>query len=141
MKQLFLLLLVTLSLTAKSQTIIGQWETYDDKTNVKKALIEIYKTDDMYFAKIVEKYIGEKNSVCKECEGDKKDKPMIGLVIIEDIKKDGKEYNDGTILDPESGDVYSCYLKLVDDNKLKVRGYMGVALLGRTQYWIRKNKI
>ncbi|MFB9052647.1 DUF2147 domain-containing protein [Formosa undariae] len=138
MKHLFFLVLISLSFTVKGQSIIGQWETYDDKTNEKKALIEIYKTDDVYFAKIVNKYIGEKNSVCTACEGDKKDKPMIGLVIIEDIKKDGKEYNDGTILDPESGDVYSCYLKLVDDNKLKVRGYMGVALLGRTQYWIRK---
>ncbi|CDF78762.1 conserved hypothetical protein (DUF2147) [Formosa agariphila KMM 3901] len=138
MKQLFLLLLVTLSFTVKGQSIIGQWETYDDKTNEKKALIEIEKTNDIYTAKIIKKYIGEENSVCEKCEGDKKNKPIIGLVIIEGIKKDGKEYNDGTILDPESGDVYSCYLKLVDDNKLKVRGYMGVALLGRTQYWIRK---
>ncbi|MHA7944763.1 DUF2147 domain-containing protein [Formosa sp. 3Alg 14/1] len=138
MKHLFILVFMSLSFSATSQSIIGQWETYDDKTNEKKALIEIYKNDGAYFAKIVNKYIGEKDSVCTACEGDKKDKPMIGLVIIEDIKKDGKEYNDGTILDPESGDVYSCYLKLVDDNKLKVRGYMGVALLGRTQYWIRK---
>jgi len=138
MKQLFLLVLVTLSFTAQGQSIIGQWETYDDKTNEKKALIEIKKTNDIYTAKIIKKYIGEENSVCEKCEGDKKDQPIIGLVIIEDIKKDGNEYNDGTILDPESGDVYSCYLKLVNNNKLKVRGYMGVALLGRTQYWIRK---
>ncbi|WP_299779122.1 DUF2147 domain-containing protein [uncultured Formosa sp.] len=138
MKHLFFLLLITLSITATGQTIIGQWETYDDKTNEKKALIEISKTNDIYSAKIIDKYIGEKNSVCTACEGDKKNQPMIGLVIIEDIKKDDDEYSDGTILDPESGDVYSCYLKLVNNNKLKVRGFLGVSLFGRTQYWLRK---
>ncbi|MDW5288942.1 DUF2147 domain-containing protein [Formosa sp. PL04] len=138
MKNLFLLLILTFCISANAQSILGQWDSYDDKTKKKKALIEIYKTNDIYYAKIVSKYIGEKDSTCEKCEGAKKDKPIVGLVIIEDLKKDGKEYNDGTILDPENGEVYSCYLKLVDDNKLKVRGYMGVALLGRTQYWIRK---
>ncbi|WP_066223400.1 DUF2147 domain-containing protein [Formosa haliotis] len=138
MKYLFLLVVLMLSLSVNAQSILGTWETYDDKTNEKKALIEIYQTGDAYFAKIVDKYIGDKNSVCEKCEGDKKNKPIIGLVIIENLKKDGKEYNGGSILDPESGDEYSCYVKLVDNNKLKVRGFLGMALLGRTQYWLRK---
>ncbi|QDO94560.1 DUF2147 domain-containing protein [Formosa sediminum] len=138
MKQLCALLLITISITTNAQSIIGQWETYDDKTNEKKALIEISKTNDTYSAKIIDKYVGDMDSVCEKCEGDKKNKPIIGLVIIEDIKKDDDEYNDGTILDPESGDVYSCYLKLVNTDKLKVRGFLGVSLFGRTQYWLRK---
>ena len=138
MKHLFLFFLISMSITVSAQNIVGQWETYDDKTNEKKALIEISKTNDVYSAKIIDKFVGDKDSVCEKCEGEKKNHPMIGLVIIEDIKKDGDEYSDGTILDPESGDVYSCYLKLVNANKLKVRGFLGVSLFGRTQYWIRK---
>lgn len=138
MKHLFLFLCITLSITATGQSIIGQWETYDDKTNEKKALIEISKTNAIYSAKIIDKYIGNEGSVCDKCEGKKKNHPIIGLVIIENLKKDDDEYSDGTILDPESGDVYSCYLKLENANKLKVRGFLGVSLFGRTQYWIRK---
>ena len=99
MKNLFLLLLMTLSITVSGQSIIGQWETYDDKT---------------------------------------KDNPIRGLVIIENIKKIDKKFDGGTILDPESGETYSCYLELINKNKLKVRGFLGFSIFGRTQYWIRK---
>lgn len=138
MKYLFLLAIILLSITAAGQTIIGQWETYDDKTKEKKAVIEIYKTNNIYFAKIVESFVGEKDAICETCKGTKKDKPIIGLVIIENIKKDGGEFNGGNILDPENGETYKCYLKLINTNKLKVRGFLGFSLFGRTQYWRRK---
>ena len=138
MKYLYLLFIVTLSSTTNGQTIIGQWETYDDKTNEKKAVIEVYQTNNLYFAKTVKSFIGEKNAICETCKGTKKDTPIIGLVIIENIKKDGNEFNGGSILDPENGKAYKCYLKLINTNKLKVRGYLGFSLFGRTQYWIRK---
>jgi uncharacterized protein (DUF2147 family) len=130
------LLLFCLQVTA--QDIVGQWETYDDKTDEKKAVIEIYKEHDVYFGKIIEKFTGPKNATCDKCEGSKKNTPIIGLVIIENIKKEGDSFEGGTILDPESGDTYKCYLKLINANKLKVRGYLGVSLFGRTQYWRRK---
>lgn len=133
-----MLFIVTLSSTTNGQTIIGQWETYDDITNEKKAVIEVYQTNNLYFAKIVKSFIGEKNAICETCKGTKKDTPIIGLVIIENIKKDGNEFNGGSILDPENGKTYKCYLKLINTNKLKVRGYLGFSLFGRTQYWIRK---
>jgi uncharacterized protein (DUF2147 family) len=129
---------MTLSLTANGQTIVGLWETFDDKTKEKKAVIEVYKTNNRYFAKIVENYVSEENAICDTCKGTKKGQPIIGLVIIENIKKDGDEFNGGTILDPENGKTYKCYLELIDNNKLKVRGYLGFSLFGRTQYWIRK---
>ncbi len=138
MKLLFTLLITSLTLVTNGQSIVGQWETFDDQTNEKKAIIEIYKTNDSYFAKIVESYGSEKNAVCDNCKGVKKGQPIIGLVIIEDLKKDDSEFNGGTILDPENGKTYKCYLELVNDKKLKVRGYLGVSLFGRTQYWIRK---
>lgn len=138
MKYLCTLFIMALSFATYGQSIIGQWETYDDKTKEKKAIIDIYKTDNLYFAKIIENYVSDKNAICETCKGKRKGEPINGLVIIENIKNDGDEYNGGTILDPENGKLYKCYLKLMNSNKLKVRGYIGFSLLGRTQYWIRK---
>ncbi|MFS4492215.1 DUF2147 domain-containing protein [Maribacter sp. 2308TA10-17] len=138
MKYLYIIFIATLSLTTNGQGILGQWETYDDETNQKKALIEIYQTNDKYFAKIVESYVKGTSGICEKCEGAKKDQPISGLVIIEDLQKDDDEFNGGTILDPENGKTYKCYLQLEETNKLKVRGYLGFSLLGRTQYWRRK---
>lgn len=138
MRHLCLLLLMTLSFLAHGQSIIGQWETFDDETKEKKAVIEIYQKDKLYFAKILDSYVGEKNAICETCRGAQKGQPVIGLVIIENIKKDGDEFNNGTITDPENGKTYKCYLELINNNKLKVRGYLGFSVFGRTQYWRRK---
>lgn len=140
MKYFFLtltLLLATLTLSA--QSITGQWETYDDKTNEKKGLIEIFEENGKYTAKVMKAYTGPPNATCRYCKGKKKDQPIIGMQIIEGLEKNGDTYEGGTILDPESGKVYKCYLELEETDKLKVRGYIGFALLGRTQYWRRKN--
>jgi uncharacterized protein (DUF2147 family) len=137
-KQLLWILITALSLTANGQTIIGKWETFDDKTNEKKGIIEIYKKDALYVAKVVEIFGGPKNATCQNCKGVNKDKPIIGLVFIQNIEKNGDAYTGGTILDPESGVMYKCYLKLIANNKLKVRGFVGFSIFGRTQYWLRK---
>ncbi len=137
MKNLFVLAILTLSVTVNGQSILGKWVTYDDETNERKGLILIYKKNQTFFAKIIKNYDGENDAICEECEGEKRNKPIIGLVIIENLKKNGNVYEGGTILDPETGDVYSCYLELISANKLKVRGYMGFSIFGRTQYWQR----
>ncbi|MGR7814276.1 DUF2147 domain-containing protein [Lacinutrix undariae] len=138
MKHLYIVLIIAFSFTSQAQTITGQWETFDDETKEKKAVIEIYEDNDLYFAKIVKSYTSKEGAVCNNCNGEQKGKPIVGLVIIENLKADDDEYNDGTIMDPENGKTYKCYIEFVNDNKLKVRGYLGVALFGRTQYWTRK---
>lgn len=139
MKYLFTLYLIGLGLLSHGQSIIGEWETYDDETQEKKAIIEIYESNSRFFAKIIESYTSEEGALCETCKGKSKGQPIIGLVIIENIKKDGGEYNSGTILDPENGKTYKCNLELVEANNLKVRGFLGFSLFGRTQYWIRKD--
>lgn len=138
MKTLLTLFVFLIGITTHAQSILGEWETYDDKTNEKKAIIEIYKQNDMYAAKIIKNFVRDKDAVCEKCEGENKNKPIIGLIIIENLKKIDDVYEEGTILDPQSGDIYKCYLKLVEKNKLKVRGYIGFSIIGRTQYWLRK---
>jgi uncharacterized protein (DUF2147 family) len=138
MRHLFLRLLLVFSAAAQAQSILGKWETFDDKTKEKKAVVEIYKTNEVYYAKIVEKLLGDPASICEKCEEENKNKPIKGLVIIENIRKNGNRYEGGTILDPKTGEVYTCYLELSDKNTLKVRGFLGFAVFGRTQYWIKK---
>lgn len=124
--------------TIEAQSVIGKWKTIDDKTGVEKSVVEIYEKSGKIYGKVVEIYDDSRQKdLCKECPGANKNKPILGMVIINNLKKDGSEYNSGTILDPSSGKEYKCYITLESADKLKVRGYVGFALMGRTQYWER----
>jgi len=75
---------------------------------------------------------------CEKCDGARHNQPVIGMTILWGLKKQGDEYEGGEILDPESGKVYRAKMKLDGEGeKLNVRGFIGVALLGRTQTWVR----
>lgn len=138
MKCIYTLILMTICHISYAQNITGLWETFDDNTNEKKAVVEIYEEQGLYFAKIAENFVKEGSGICETCKGAKKNQPIIGLVIIESLKKDGDEYDGGWILDPENGKTYKCTLQLVETDQLKVRGFIGFSFLGRTQYWQRK---
>ncbi len=140
-KFLFLLSAVFVFHFATAQDeIVGRWKTIDDETGKAKSIIEIYKKDGKYYGRIVQ-LLTEENSdgVCRTCKGKYENKNIIGLVILKDLEYDAddKEWEDGTIMDPKNAKEYSCYLELVEPNKLKVRGYIGFSLIGRTQYWYR----
>jgi uncharacterized protein (DUF2147 family) len=78
------------------------------------------------------------SNLCEKCEGDQKDAPMIGLTIIKGMKRDGLDYQNGSIMDPRDGSVYNAQMQLSEDGKqLSVRGYLGISLLGQTQVWNR----
>lgn len=125
-------------ISAQSQSVIGKWKTIDDETGAAKSVVEIYEANGKIYGKVVqilEK--GKEDKLCEECKGDKKNKPIKGLVIIDGLSKNGKEWDGGKIIDPRSGKEYKCAISLENENKLKVRGYVGFSLLGRTQYWTR----
>jgi uncharacterized protein (DUF2147 family) len=86
------------------------------------------------------KKMGEERLVefCSECPGAMKNAPMLGLTIVTGMKRNGLKYEDGNILDPRDGSVYSAEMEVSPDNQnLYVRGYLGISLLGQTQTWIR----
>lgn len=135
---LTLIMFIALSFTANAQSILGKWKTIDDKTGKAKSIVEIYQHKGKIYAKIVEILDKKLKDVkCTKCSGKDKNKPLIGLVVIKGLKKSGNEWKGGTILDPKSGKKYKCYITLESKNKLKVRGFIGFALIGRTQYWYR----
>lgn len=133
----FLFVAVAGILSASAQ-VTGKWKTIDDETGQAKSIVEIYESNGKIYGKVVEILNpAKKNSKCTKCKGADKDKPIDGLVIIKGLTKDGNEWTDGDILDPNKGKLYSCTIKLDGKDKLDVRGYMGISMLGRTQTWHR----
>lgn len=138
MKHLFLIALFLLLQNSFSQSVVGKWKTIDDETGIEKSIVEVYEVKGKIYGKIIEIFEAKnRNRKCELCNGDDKDKPILGLVIIRGLVKDGNEYNGGKIIDPKNGKAYKCYIALEDKDKLKIRGYVGFSLLGRTQYWVR----
>ncbi|WP_417444843.1 DUF2147 domain-containing protein [Joostella sp.] len=125
-------------MSAYSQSVLGLWKTIDDETGKEKSVVEVYEENGKVYGKVIEILNKDRvDVVCDKCEGDKKDKPVLGMVIIEGLEKDGDEYEGGTILDPEKGKEYKCkiWVDEDDENQLNVRGY--IAFLFRTQEWTR----
>ncbi len=138
MKLKMCILLLLIGLSVRAQDVLGEWKTVDDKTGTEKSIVEIYQENGKVYGKvnrILEK--GKEDKACENCKGNNKDKPVKGMIIINGLEKNDDTWEDGTILDPESGKVYKCYIILESKDKLKVRGYIGFSLLGRTQYWYR----
>jgi uncharacterized protein (DUF2147 family) len=140
MKHYFILFLLFFSITMNSQSIVGKWKTIDDETGEAKSIVELFLKSGKMYAKVVEVLdVANKNSLCQKCSGEDKNKPILGLTIIKGLSKEGAEYTSGEILDPKNGKLYKCAISLESKDKLKVRGYIGFSLLGRTQYWHRVN--
>tara|TARA_R110002126_G_scaffold206886_3_gene354040 strand:+ start:26215 stop:26640 length:426 start_codon:yes stop_codon:yes gene_type:complete len=139
MKKIIFTLVFTIgALTINAQTIFGKWHSTNDETGKVDSVIEMYEKDGKAYAKIIEiKNEDRKSAVCDLCEGSNKNKPILGLEILTGLEKDDNEWSGGEILDPRNGKVYKCYIELVNPTKLKLRGYVGFSLLGKTKYWTK----
>ena len=120
----------------------GLWKNIDDVSGKPKALIRITEENGVVQGRIEKLFRAadqDQNPVCDKCTDARKNQPVIGMVFMTGLKKDGKEYTGGEILDPDNGKVYKSKMKLDDGGKkLEVRGYIGVPLLGRSQTWLRQ---
>lgn len=118
------------------QSPVGTWKTIDDETGKEKSYVEIFEKDGKYYGKVTKILTkGKENSKCDKCSGDLKGKPILGMVVLSGLKKDGSEWSGGKIVDPNSGKEYKASMKLNGKDKLDVRGYVGISLVGRTQTW------
>ena len=69
-----------------------------------------------------------------------RNRAIIGLLVLTGLKPaddDQAAWSGGSIYDPTSGHTYSCIARLEGDNRLFLRGYFGIQLLGRTTTWTR----
>ena len=134
---------------------VGVWKSLDDATGKPKALIRITETNGVLSGKIEKLFRSpseDQHPICTKCEGADKNQPVIGLVILNGLTRepaptaasqsgDAKEttYSGGTILDPANGKNYTSKLTLVEgSNMLRIRGYIGMPLFGRSQTWVRE---
>ena len=124
----------------KPASPVGLWETIDDKTGKPTAVVKIYEENAKLFGRIEQVLTrNDQNIVCSACKDYRKNQPIVGMIIIRNIKADGAEYSGGDILDPDSGSVYRCKMHLEENGSiLIVRGYIGLAFIGRSQTWHRR---
>ncbi|SPA51006.1 DUF2147 domain-containing protein [Cupriavidus taiwanensis] len=124
-------------------TPTGTWKTIDDNTGKPRGLVEITEKNGVYSGRLLKSFVdGDgKPRVCDKCTDARKDQPLIGMTILSGLRKTGdNEWSGGEILDPENGKVYKSKMSLTEDgNKLNVRGFIGISLLGRTQTWEREH--
>ena len=127
---------------AENASAVGLWKNIDDQTGRPKADIRISESNGVLQGRVEKVYRPagqDQHPICDKCAGDDKGRPIVGLSIIDGMKKEGDGYAGGTILDPENGKVYKSKMKLVDGGrKLEVRGYIGMPMLGRSQVWVRQ---
>ncbi|HVK47335.1 MAG TPA: DUF2147 domain-containing protein [Pseudobacter sp.] len=141
MKQLLTLTISTMfALAARGQQadqVLGQWLSED-----KDGKIEVYKTGDKYFGKLIwasKMYEADGRTPRKD---EKNTDPALrsrnlkDLVLLSNFIYDDGVYTDGKIYDPKSGKTYSCKMTMAGE-KLNIRGYVGLSILGRTTVWTR----
>lgn len=124
---------------AQSHNVFGRWRTIDDETGKATSVIEIFEKHNRVYGRIIELVNSKaKNPKCEKCEGEDKNKSIIGLIVLKGLRKDKDGgYSGGKILDPKHGKVYKCNMSMETKDKLKIRGFIGINLLGRTQIWER----
>lgn len=139
---LFLFAAITPMASRSAEVVspIGLWKTIDDATGNAGALVRIYEKDGKLFGRIEKLFKAEaETQVCTACKEDRKNQPIIGLIIIRNIEREENTYGGGDILDPDSGSVYRCKMHLEQGGtRLVVRGYIGFSLIGRSQTWQRQ---
>jgi len=118
---------------------VGYWQTISDVTGQPQSIVRVYESGGKLFARVEKVLVTEGvPDTCVKCRDDRKDAPLVGLVIMRNMRNAGDDYRDGDILDPESGKVYKCRLTLDSTGqRLTVRGFIGISLFGRSQVWHR----
>jgi uncharacterized protein (DUF2147 family) len=136
-----LLLAFSASGFAQVDKIIGKWKTIDDKDGSEKSIVLIFKATNGKYYGTIEKLFKNPDIVCSECDGSNKNKPVLGLRIINNLVESDGKLTGGTIIDPKNGKVYKCNITFdAKTGKLNVRGSLDSGgWLGRSQTWLRAN--
>ena len=134
---------------SKADRVCGLYYAADPGSGEGSQIL-IYKTSNgKYEGKIVWMQYpnhpnGEPRRDVKNSDPSKRDQTNVGLVIVKGFVYNEKEdqWQDGTIYNPASGNTYRCYMRLeADENTLKVRGYLGFSLIGKTVTWRRETEL
>lgn len=115
--------------------IEGRWITED-----KSGVIEISKSGELYQGKVVG---GEKQGDgldSKNPDPALRNRELMGMVVLKNLKVEGGKFVGGEVYDPNSGNTYKAKAELMEDGRLKLRGFIGISLFGRNEIWTRESK-
>ena len=136
MKKNIIILAFLVSSGLYAQSILGTWKSINEETNKEESFIEIYEENGKFYGKVLQVLDPKKKAtVCTKCKGQDKNKPIEGLIIIKGLTRVANEWSGGKILDPKNGKTYKCVVTLPNQNTLKLRGYIGFSVFGRTATW------
>jgi len=121
---------------------LGYWKQYSDGTGQLQSLIKIWrsKKGDLRGTVVAGYAMNGKapGLYCVKCPGPFHNKRIVGQTILWGLQYQNGYWQDGHILDPNSGSIYHAQLRLLDNgNKISARGYIGISLFGRSQTWVR----
>lgn len=138
-----LLLAAATPAIADGDAILGVWRSAP--TDKGYAHIEVVRSDEIYQGRVVwlsepdfppgDPQAGRPKADRLNPDPGLRGRPILNMPLMEGFRYDGGAWEGGRIYDPETGRTYKCVLRLTDDGTLKVRGYVGVSLLGRTTVW------
>lgn len=135
--------IICLALSCTTQTlqaqVTGTWKTIDDETGKEKSYVELYEANGTLYGKVTKLLNAPADRKCDKCPDERKNQPILGMIILVNMKNKDGYFQGGNILDPEKGKWYGCkmWIKEGEPNTLVVRGYYGP--IYRTQYWYRVN--
>ena len=123
-------------LSPKLQNAIGHWQIVNSDGPGGQA--EIYLENGKLFGRVTQVRPGRTpQDVCDKCSGEYKNQLILGMLLMRNFRAEGDDWVDGTVVDPENGKEYKGKIWAVGTDKLKMRGYIGISLLGRTESWVR----
>ena len=131
-----ILLPVLLAVGSDTVSPVGIWKNDD-------ATFEIFEDQGKLSGKIValrepRTPEGKDKTDIHNPDAAKRERPIIGLVFLSGFtQKSQTRWENGTIYDPKSGNTYSCYMELDGPEKINMRGFIGISLIGRTDVWTR----
>lgn len=128
-------------LPADARAYLGDWTTYNDAGTEAQSVVRITESEGVLRGRIIrllptEEY-PDPQFRCDDCEGEYQGADLRAVPLIEGMTWAGDEFSGGRITDPTNGRTYRGILRLDGRNRLRVRGFVGVRALGRTQIWRR----